>query len=191
MDFTPDSQEAQEVPFFKDTMGKSKEGWAGHTTSKSIEKLKAEVKEAIHLLGGTVTGFMKGTYAGKNPRDGYHLHYVMESPNGLVKGKMEIAALPIEKKSWNSRQQKKAQERKREQALKMALYMLRDSLKGMWYLQQLSPGFAALMPFMIVGDAGETISQLWSKQDTYSNLLPPGDAKFEEEIIDGEYTEAE
>ena len=63
MEFTPDGQEAQDVPFFKDTMGQSKKGWAGHTTSKSIEKLQSEIKEAISLLGGTVTGFMKGIFA--------------------------------------------------------------------------------------------------------------------------------
>ena len=191
MDFTPDNKEAQEVPFFKDTMGKSKEGWAGHTTSKTLEKLQSEVKEAISLLGGTVTGFMKGTFAGKHPRDGYHVHYIMQSPGGMVQGKMEVAALPVEKPAYmyGTRAQN-TYKKQREQSLKMALYMLRDSLKGMWYLQQLSPGFAALMPFMIANESGETISQLWSRQDTFANLLPPGDAKFEEEIIEGEYTEA-
>lgn len=190
MEFKPDGQEAKEIPFFKDTLGQSKKGWAGHTTSKSIEKLKSEVKEAIDLLGGTVTGFTKGTFDGKYPRDGYLLHYVMESPGGLVNGKMEIAALPIEKKPWMSLQQKKAQERKREQSLKMALFMLRDSLKGMWYLQQLSPGFAALMPFMIANDAGETITQLWSKQATFTNLLPAGEIDFEADVLEGDFSEA-
>lgn len=189
MEFQPDTQAAQAVPFFKDTMGKSSEGWAGHTTSKSIEKLQSEVKEAISLLGGTVTGFMKGTYTDEHKRDGYHLHYVMESPNGLVKGKMEIAALPVEKSQFMSTRQQTAYKKKREQSLKMALFMLRDSLKGMWYLQQLSPGFAALMPFMIVSESGETISQLWSKQKTFQNLLPPGDSEFEADILDGEYKE--
>ena len=187
MEFKADSQEAKEVPFFKDTT--SKGGWAGHTTDKSIDKLQFEVKEAISLLGGTVTGFMKGTFSGKNPRDGYRVHYIMQSPNGMVQGKMEIAALPIEKKPWMSLAQKKAKERKREQALKMALFLLRDSLKGMWYLQQLSPGFAALMPFMIVNDAGETITQLWSRQAEFTNLLPSGESEFEADILEGDYTE--
>ena len=187
MEFQPDTQEAQAVPFFKDTT--SQGGWAGHTTSKSIDKLQSEVKEAISLLGGTATGFMKGTYTDENKRDGYHLHYVMESPNGLVKGKMEIAALPVEKPDWMSFRQENAYKKRREQSLKMALFMLRDSLKGMWYLQQLSPGFAALMPFMIVSETGETISQLWSKQKTFQNLLPPGGEDFEADVINGEYKE--
>lgn len=189
MEFMPDSQEAQKVPFFKDTMGESKKGWAGHTTRKSIDKLQTEIKVAISLLGGTVTGFMKGTYAGENPRDGYHLHYVMESPDGLVKGKMEVAALPVKKPRWMDGREGDTYKRQREQSLKMALYMLRDSIKGMWYLQQLSPGFAALMPFMIVNEAGDTVTQLWSKQKSFSNLLPPGDSKFETEVLDGDFEE--
>lgn len=187
MEFQPDTHEAQAVPFFKDTT--SQGGWAGHTTKKSIEKLQSEVKEAINLLGGTVTGFMKGTYTDENKRDGYHLHYVMESPNGLVKGKMEVAALPVEKPEWMSFHQENAYKKRREQSLKMALFMLRDSLKGMWYLQQLSPGFAALMPFMIVNESGETLTQRWSKQQTFQNLLPPGDSDFEADILDGDFKE--
>ncbi len=188
MDFTPDNQEAQEVPFFKDATAAG--GWAGYTSRKSLEKIQSEIKEVIDLLGGTVTGFMKGTFAGDHPRDGYEVHYIMKSPGGLVNGKMEIAALPVEKPSYMGGRGLATYKKQRGESLKMALYMLRDSLKGMWYLQQLSPGFAALMPFMIANDSGETISQLWSKQATFANLLPPGDAKFEEEIIEGEYTEA-
>ncbi len=115
----------------------------------------------------------------------------MQSPNGMVKGKMEIAALPVEKPEYMGygSRAKNTYKKQRDESLKMALYMLRDSLKGMWYLQQLSPGFAALMPFMIVGDSGETISQLWSKQETFSNLLPPGEADFEADILEGDYQE--
>jgi len=190
MEFTPDNKEVQDVPFFKDATARG--GWAGYASRKSTEKLQSEVKEAISLLGGTVTGFMKGTFAGKHPRDGYHVHYIMQSPNGMVQGKMEVAALPVEKpKHFYGTRAEKTYKKQREESLKMALFMLRDSLKGMWYLQQLSPGFAALMPFMIANESGETISQLWSRQDTFANLLPPGEANFETDVIEGDYQEAE
>lgn len=69
----------------------------------------------------------------------------------------------------------------------MALYMLRQGLSGLWFLQQLSPGYAALMPWMLTsGKNGEkTITQLWSESQSFSNLLPPGNAEF----VEGTYKE--
>jgi hypothetical protein len=57
--------------------------------------------------------------------------------------------------------------------------MLRNSFDGLWFLQQLSPGFAPLMPFMLA-DGNMTVSQLWSESSMMSNLLPPGEGDFVE-----------
>ena len=73
---------------------------------------------------------------------------------------------------------------KKEKALKMALYMLRISLDGMWFMQQLSPGYAPLMPWMIANQEGKTVSQLWAESSVMNNLLPPGESEF----VEGEVT---
>jgi hypothetical protein len=67
----------------------------------------------------------------------------------------------------------------------MALYMLRDVFNGLWFLQQLSPGYAALMPFMIADEHGHTVSQLWAESAVMKRLLPPPGADF----TDGEVIE--
>jgi len=79
-------------------------------------------------------------------------------------------------------------ERRREQTLKMALFMIRDALDGQWFLQMLSPGYAALMPWMLAkGD--KTVTELWSESATMKKLLPPKDSKFEGEVVEGDFTE--
>ena len=60
---------------------------------------------------------------------------------------------------------------------------LRNALEGMWFMQQLSPGFAPLMPFMIADNQGRTVSQLWAESATMNRLLPPGDSEFIEADI--------
>ena len=62
----------------------------------------------------------------------------------------------------------------------MALFMLREALNGMWLMQKIIPGYAALMPFMIAQE-GKTLTQLWSENSVMSNLLPPG-----EDFVEGE-----
>ena len=68
----------------------------------------------------------------------------------------------------------------------MALYMVKQALDGVWFLQQLSPGYAALMPWMI-GKDNKTISQLWADSPIMSRLLPESTRK--ESFVDGEATE--
>lgn len=170
MNFTPDQREAQKVPFFEDAT--RSEGWQGYTTTKNTERLKNEVKDAIHRLGGFVVDFRQGTFHvdGKD-RQGFQVHYVVAGRPA----RLDIAALPV-KDRWNTK--------KKEQSLKMALYMLAAGLNGAWFMQQLIPGYAPLMPMML-GEDGKTISQLWSESSVMSRLLPPGDGDFiEAEIKD-------
>lgn len=170
-----DNPKSVKVPYFEDVS--SDEGWQGHTTSKSIDTLKAEIAKAISRLGGIVSGFQSGVFNidGKK-REGYQIHYALGTPGGkYVPGRMDIAALPI-KDGWH-----KTREKRREQSMKMALYMLRMAVDGMWFLQQLSPGYAPLMPWMIASD-GKTVSQLWAESSMMTNLLPPGKSEF----IEGE-----
>jgi len=182
MDFIPDQpSQSKDVPYFDNVT--SEGGWQGHSTSKSIETLKAEVVAAIGRLGGIVTGFQQGRFTiGAKTRDGFRVHYAIERPNGvMIPGRMDVAALPVKddyrrKRSYDSRRQK---------SLKMALYMLRQALNGTWFLQQLSPGYSALMPWMLDQSSKKTITQLWSDHLTIGNLLPSGD----DDILDGEFEE--
>ena len=177
MNFIPEQPKIQtDVPYFDDVL--SDGGWQGHTTQKTLQTLQSEIVTAISRLGGIVSGFHKGSFnAGETTRQGYRVFYSIQTPdNKLIPGQIDIAALPVRytertRNSYESRQQK---------SMKMALYMLGVAINGLWFLQQLSPGYAPLMPFMLTGD-GKTVSQLWSESNIMNNLLPPG-----EDFIEGE-----
>ena len=174
--FIPETpKEARDVPYFDDVSKDA--GWQGHTTSKSVETLKSEIMSAIRRLGGLVTGFQKGCFGiGDRNRDGFRLNYVIEAPNGnMFPGRIDIAALPVK----DDYKHQRSYETRREQSLKMALYMLKTALDGTWFLQQLSPGYSALMPWMI-GKDEKTISQLWGESAIMKNLLPPSNNEFEQ-----------
>lgn len=176
MNFVPSqSKESVIVPFFEDA--NREEGWQGYSTTKGIERLKSEITESITRLGGFVSGFQGGKFVmEKQEREGFQIHYSITSVSGaMIPGRLDIAALPVRDK-WNGL--------KKDKSLRMALYMLRVALDGMWFMQQLSPGYAPLMPWMI-GKDGKTISQMWADSPIMSRLLPPGDGEFQEDVVDG------
>lgn len=175
--FIPNTpKESREVPYYDDVT--AAQGWQGHETGKSMNKLKAEVSEAITRLGGMVSGFQQGKFG---ERDGFRVYYTIEGVGGkFAQGRIDVAALPV-RTSYRIR---KSFDRRREASLKMALYMLREALNGTWFLEQLSPGYAPLMPFMLTAE-DKTISQLWGESTTMSNLLPPP----AEEFVEGEIAE--
>lgn len=176
--FIPDlPKKAACVPYYEDANAAG--GWAGQSTTKTMEMLKIEISLAINRLGGFVSGFQKGSFIIDNKeRMGFRVTYSIVDANGTARpGMIEIAALPV--KAYPAM----SYEARCEKALRMALFMLRDSFDGLWFMQQLSPGYAPLMPFMLT-EGGETLTQLWSKNTMMKNLLPPG----EEEFIEGEAT---
>lgn len=180
MNFIPDTPTISkiDVPYYDDV--RAEDGWQGHTTGKSVESLKAEVITAIQRLGGMVQGFQKGKYViGEKDRDGFQVHYTIEQPDGTIRrGRLDVAALPVR----NDFRLKRSYDQRREKSLKMALFMLREALYGTWFLQQLSPGYAPLMPWMLV-DNEKTITQLWSESVFLENLLPSGQEFVEGEIV--------
>ncbi len=165
----------QPAPYFQDAF--AADGWGGHTTEKTTQKLQSEIKEIVARLGGLVTGFQKGTFTvGSQRRDGYQVHFVLESATDVQKGRFEIAALPVRPNETTGN----VAENLRKKSLKMALYMLRDHLSGLWYIQQLSPGHASLMPFILDPNTGKTYSQLFGEGVDLTHLLPAGDFKSAE-----------
>lgn len=174
-DFIPENKQAQHVPFFEDIS--RDEGWQGYSTTKTVKKLQAEIGDAIGRLGGIVSSFQRGSFQiDDRTREGFRVHYSIQNPAmRQVSGRIDIAALPV---------RNKRDEIKKDKALRMALYMLRNALDGMWFMQQLSPGYAALMPWMLA-DGDRTVSQLWSESPLMSNLLPPPESDFviEAEVV--------
>jgi hypothetical protein len=175
MTFIPDQPTQQQaVPYFEDVT--SAGGWVGHTTQKSIDKLITEISTALVRLGGSVTNVQSGNFQDDiNPRrkrPGYIIRYNYATPDGrIIAGKIDVCGLPLRSPT----PQKEIQSRK------MALYMLRDSLEGLWYMQQLSPGLVALMPFMLAeGDV------TFSQKFILGLTLP---APVEDEYVDGEVDE--
>jgi hypothetical protein len=170
MNFVPDQSEAQEVPYFEDAIGS--EGWEGHRTEKTIDRLKSEIGEVIGLLGGFVSFYKPGVFhIGDVDRPGLQVYYSLAG----MPSRMDIAALPV-RKAHN-----------REKSLKMALYMFRAALKGAWFMQMLSPGLSVLIPFMIADrESGRTLSQTWTEVPQLSRLLPPPEANFDADAIDVE-----
>ena len=182
MDFIPEqpNTEPREVPFYDDVTTEG--GWQGHTTSKSIESLKSDIIAVIGHLGGLVVGFQRGTFViGSQKREGFQIHYTIERPDGaLFRGRLDVAALPVK----DEYRRRRSLETRRLKSLKMALYMTRQALDGTWFLQQLSPGYAPLMPWMLTNESGDkTIGQLWTENAFTNKLLPPGDSEF----VEGEF----
>lgn len=169
--FTPDKQEAIKVPFFNEAT--ASKGWAGHGTGKGDKTLKREIHAAMERLGGMITGFVKGTYhIHGQKRHGYEIHFVLDTPGtDIVKGKIDIAALPVKD---SKRYPYEPPESTEKQSLRMALYMARDYLMGLWHIQQLSPGSHTLMPFMIDNKTKKTYSQLFSEGVDANHLLGSG-----------------
>lgn len=174
MQFIPEEKKAVAVPYFEDV--KEGDGWQGHGTHKEAEELQSEVIKAVTRLGGIVSAFQRGTFQiEKQKRQGLQVHYAVKGSDGrLIPGRLDVAALPLRNET----------SRKRDAAYCMALYMLREFLDGMWLMQQLSPGYAPLMPWMLASPDGKTVSQLWAESSVMNNLLPPGDADFiEAEVV--------
>jgi hypothetical protein len=184
MPFIPEvPKEERRVPYYEEA--RAADGWQGQTTNKSIKELQDEIERIIMRLGGMVESFQKGTFESEQGnRDGYRIDYFVKAGNGRhMPGRIDIAALPIDPELGH----RADKDKHRENSLKMALFMLHVALAGTWFLQQLSPGFSALVPFML-GPGDKTISELWT-DGPMSRLLPPGNTEdfstVEGEIING------
>ena len=174
MQFIPDDMDvkAPQVPWFEDASAEL--GIKGHATNKSIETLKTEIKAAMSKLGGGVTSFLSGKFETVPPRYAYQINFNY----GAREGKIEIAVLPI----------KKATPSKRKQALKQALFTVRDMLESQFNSGVLIPGSAPLIPYMI-DDKGRTLAEILSETDAIPMLSPP--LEKGENYVEGEFTDAD
>jgi hypothetical protein len=156
VDFIPDSPKVQEppVPYFEDS---SKYGIAGHSTSKSIERLQDEIKQSLVQLDAGYVRFVSGLYGDKPKRYGFQVHFNLAG----VPGRIDCAALPI-------RQETPA---KKQQALCQALYFVRDWLDVESRTAVFRPGNIALIPYLI-GQNGKTVAEALKESKQLPMLMP-------------------
>jgi len=175
--FIPDDMENKEptIPWFEEVTSES--GIKGHYTKKSIEELKTEIKAAMSRLGGGVKTFMSGTYETEPKRYGYLINFAY----GSREGRIEIAALPMEKET----------EGKRKRALKQALFTAREMLEAQFNSGLLVPGSAPLIPYLL-DDQGRTLSEAMAAAENIPLLSPPMSEQVKSgggDVVDGEFTE--
>ena len=186
MGFIPkDTQKKIELPFFEDVGGLSGEGWQGHTTGKSLARLRADLAVALDRLGAQMTSFMEGSFAcAEGYRPGAIILFTTQLPNGnLINGKIDVAALPV-----RTKKSLKSFDKKCDQSLRMALFMVATSLQGAFNQQVLSPGHYALMPYMLEGD--KTLSNLFVEVNGLTGLLLES-GKDDDGVVEGEFKETE
>ena len=179
--FIPESDKPeQELPFFEDVSQAA--GWGGHTTRKGENELQSEIAAAIGRLGGMVTGWQRGKVG---TRDAYQMYYNVQRQSGeLMRGRMLIAALPLKTKPRQA-----GFDAKKKQALKMALYNLRNQLEAAWRMQHLIPGYFALLPFMLHEGVGKTFTEMWVENTDLKNLLPEPSKDGDEPVLEAEFHE--
>jgi hypothetical protein len=167
----------------------SKDGWKGHSTDKSIETLRAEISAEIGRMHGTMTGWMRGEYETENGgrRPGVEVKYRVVTENGQAfEGRIAIATLPYEVSEGRA-DSDKINRRRADKSLRMGLFNVRDALQSSRIMEVLSPGYAALMPWLIVGGGDKTVSELWAEHGLGQKALPVPDE--DGEIVDAEVRE--
>lgn len=188
MKFIPEeTNEASEpIIFFEDA--RAEDGWAGQSTDKSYDRLKGEIMNEINRLKGTVTRWMRGMYEiHGHERPGIQIHYEVAGPNGIFQGRFDVAPLPRHPPfggKKNHRSYESTMTNRQEESLRMALFNVSLALRSMRILQELSPGFAALMPWLLA-DGDQTISEIWSGGLGAKALPSPEDG----EVIDVPFRE--
>jgi hypothetical protein len=184
MKFIPDEGgQDYDVPLFDQVS--AKDGWKGQSTDKSVETLRAEISAEIGRMHGTMTGWMRGEYEmpDGNRRPGIEIKYQVVTGEGQAfEGRIAIAALPYEFSEGRA-DSARINRTRADKSLRMGLYNVRDALQGSRIMETLSPGYAALMPWLLVGGEEKTVSELWAEQGMGQRALPVPDE--DGEIVDG------
>lgn len=151
MDFVPEDggEPTDDVPYFEDSH--SDLGIEGHGTRSSVEELKAEIREAMAKMGGTVERIIPGKFSGENTRHGFVIEFNYKGAPGKVK----VASLPIKKKETS---------KKVKQAKKQALYNIRNAFQAQYNLQLMSPGANPLLPYILADGTDRTASEVFEEQ---------------------------
>lgn len=154
------------IPFFEDAKA---ENSSGHATSKTPEKLQAEVSGLLAQLGGAAIRFEPVKFETKPLRYGYIVRFVLISTNdSAIPCKVPIAGLPM-----------RAETPVRKQAvLAQALFAFRESLQGELNALRYRPGYSPLAVHMLDVRTGKTVMETIAEQAALASgdLLLPGGA---------------
>ncbi len=184
--FKPNTENKQAtVPYFDEVQAVG--GWEGQATGKRMDDLLSELSAAMSKLNGLIINVTEGTYG---DRYGFQIHFSIKTETGrMLPGRLDIACLPL-KPTTRRRSYRHTEplDPRIERTKKMALYMVIKAIKGMWFMEQLSPGFFTLMPAML-NNKGQTLGQLWHTNAGLQALLPPPKTAFEEDVVEGEVQE--
>lgn len=176
MKFIPDENgQDYDVPLFDKVS--VKDGWKGQSTDKSVETLRAEISAEIGRMHGTMTGWLRGEYEMDNGvrRPGVEIRYQILTEEGTAyEGRIAIATLPYEVSEGRT-DSDKINRRRADKSLRMGLFNVRDSLQSSRIMETLSPGYAALMPWLLVGGDEKTVSELWAEHGMGQRALPVPD----------------
>ena len=192
MKFIPDEEVKDwDVPYLEDC--KADDGWQGQGTSKSIDALKATIRQEIGRLGGTVTRFMLGkVIIDSNERPAAQIEYqIINKAGATFTGRIDVAGPPYRlpykgNRSHGGYADSVAGEK--DKSLRTALFNVAEALKSMRILQMLSPGYAALIPWMIAEKSGQTLGEMWNMG---APALPAPSSGEDDEAIEGSFTEVE
>lgn len=140
--FIPKQQQFKaKVVYFEDSAA---EHIPGYSTSKKIDSLKSEIGTLLARMGAQMVVITEGTFDGSPNRDGYEITFML----GKTQARLHCAALPVRKETTARKQQ----------ALRQALYLLRDWLQASILFNLNQPPADVLVPFMI-GKDGRTVAE--------------------------------
>lgn len=140
--FTPNQQQVKpKLVYFEDSAA---EHIPGHATTKKIESLKAEIITLLNRMGAQMVVITEGTFEGNPRRDGYEVTFVL----GKSPARLHCAALPIRRVTTTRKQQ----------ALRQALFLLRDWLQSSILFNLNQPPADVLVPFML-DNQGRTVAE--------------------------------
>lgn len=140
----PVTTAAINVPYFEDSQ---KLKVPGRGTHKSVDRLQTEIRELMMRLDAGNIVFTPGKFpvsVGVPARYGWLMTF---SANGL-KGRMEIAALPMRNETPI----------RKDEALRQALYLVRNWLESEVFSMMYRPGAVPLIPFLI-GAGNKTVTE--------------------------------
>lgn len=170
----PDSSRVgiREIPYFENS---SEEKVAGHATTKKIGTLQEEIVDVLARMGAAMPRFHSGKYqVGKHLRYGYEIEFSL----GNALGKINVAALPIKKETA----------KRKEMALRQALFLVRDMLLAEYHSMMYRPGSAPLIPYLI-GPDGRTVTEMIAESGDFGLFL--GSGSEISDVVDGDVIEAQ
>ena len=153
------------VPYFEDA---NSSNTSGHATSKTPEKLQAEIIGLIAQLGGAAVRFEDVAWESKPKRYGYLVRFVIiNADDSAIKCRIPLAAQPMHQET----------PARRRQVLAQVLYAFRETLQGELNALRYRPGYAPFAAHMVLPETNLTMMETLAERAgliSGAPLLPTG-----------------